>query len=822
MGMADSDSVVSAREKGAWIGALLLTAAGFVLLVLLVQRAPATMSSAPWLTMWLELATLSLAGALLLSWLLLRRTPIKLTSAIGLVSLFLSFLVLAALQPTPYTLDGISGDQGLYTAYVTKFATYAGNVDAIYGDLPAFYPPLYFYLLGRAADWLTLEPFRLLKMGLLTTTLLLPFALAWIWRRLVDLPYAAAAAFVLLLEPQWYKPAEWLTMVLFVPWWLHWVENVHGHRPQSRAAQWRWWLVGGLIGALIFQSYYYWFFVGGLSLLGQVGWGLVRPTGRAAVRKLLTNALPMLASSAILSVLYWGPYLYSMARSGGWHVLQNRWIAEGKLPLPLPFAEATPVALLLLLGLLYLAATATTSPVVRSLLCFLVAVYGWLAVGYAGMLADLPLLTFRAYPLATYLPALGLAFGLAHLWQGPWPAIGSTTSRTLVRVTATCAVVVVLLLAQTAVVAWLKNEDVPKAVTLTYPDAQLAALDAAMTDGYRDKTILLSRDYVAAIAYRPFFAFLAWSAHYSHPAAHFYDRLDLLEGLTTVHSPALFAAALFDNRYAYLDGLLLRPVDGGWTLTFLDDNYPNRNVQRTLIFAADNLAAPYFAATTAGEWTLLTPQPDAEPLPPLTLQAMADASAAQVALSYALLQRFGRHLDLPDQAALQIAVQQRLATASLAEVPLATLADLYQVAAPPLRDQVYAALVANLPHAHQQLLTDQIGAEKVRLLGVAQEAAAGEQPAQLVIYLEVLAQPDWDYSLWLHAERAGETVNLDFAPLWPTSTWQPGQIVRLTRPLPLAAGTYALTFGFWRSAEDVRLVQPSGEVGVALGEVTIP
>jgi len=810
-----------AGEWQAWLWALGATIVGFGLLNLLIHGTPLLLPMEPWLTMWLELSLLVAVGLLLCLWMTPWHTTLKLALSVSVVSMLLTFIVLATLKTTPYTLDALSGDQGLYTAYVTKFATYAGNVDAIYADLPAFYPPLYFYLLGRIAAWLHLEPFTLLKVGLLATTLALPLLVSWSWRRLVSLPFAVATAFTLLVEQQWYKPAEWVTMVLFVPWWLYYVENCASRSFHTHWARWRWWFVGGLLGAILFQGYYYWFFIGGVSLLLQLLRNALQQSTRKHVGGLLSTAVPMLVSAAIFSSIYWWPYLASMAQSGGWQILQNRWIAVGELTMPLPFAEENFTAIALLIGLLYLAVAAQDNRVMRSLLYFLVAVYGWFALGYVGLLAATPLLSFRAYPLATYLAALGLAFAVVHLWQSR--AVLTTGHHTFsaARVSATFGIVFVLFFGQNTVLTWLKNEDVPKAVAMRYPAAQMTALDEAVGNSYRDKTILLSRDYVDWIAYRPFFSFLSWSAHYSHPAAHFYERLALLEKVTTVHSSQLFAAALFYNRYDHIEHLLLKSAPDSWQMTFLDDNFPNRNRQRTLSFAKTNLTAPYFTEIPAGERILLTPDYSVEPIlnwPNLDRSSVAFMDAVTI---YSLVSGFGEHLAGSHLEALQKEAGALLAEADLSLLPIETLLDLYQFAEEPLRTEAYKTLAANFIQPLSQPLTDQNGVPKLQMLGYSARRATAEQPFTVSIYLEVLDTLERDYTIWFHAIREGEKHDLDFTPVLPTTTWLPGQVLILQRTLSLAPHSYELLFGFWHSAEDVRLVLPSGEVGIALGAMDI-
>ena len=131
----------------------------------------------------------------------------------------------------------------------------------------------------------------------------------------------------------------------------------------------------------------------------------------------LRNAMGMLASAALFSSIYWGPYLYSMYATGGWDPLQNRWLSDGKLPLPLPFLDNSVEGVFLLGGLLYLVLSVGSNRVSRSLLNLVIAVYVWAMLGYVGILTDHPLLTFRAYPVIDYLLALAASLALLRGWQ---------------------------------------------------------------------------------------------------------------------------------------------------------------------------------------------------------------------------------------------------------------------------------------------------------------------------------------------------------------------------------------------------------------------
>ncbi len=791
-------------------------------LYFLIEHAPVTIATHPWLDVWLEVALVTLVGLLLLIFALPLRDPLRFELAVGVVSLFLTATLALVLKNTEFTVGAVTGDQRFYTYSVTKFATYAGYVDAVYRDLPTFYPPLYYYILGRLAALFHIEPFHIMKTGLLVTTFAMPYFSTWLWRRVVDYKLAVAAAFVLLFYQLWFKPAEWLTLVLFIPWWLYWVEDVRQQRPTQWRKQMRWWLIGGLLGALLFQTYYYWFFIGGVSLVLKLAVAWLKRAKDTVWQLNIRNAIMMLASAALLSSFYWGPYLYSMYTTGGWDPLQNRWLSDGKIPLPLPFLDESISGVLLLSGLIYLVLSAGGNRVSRSLLNLVIAVYIWAALGYVGILTDHPLLTFRAYPVIDYLLALAALLGLLRLWhENLWQRLVPAATVNFRQLAPALIVILLLFFGQETINALLKDDNVQKALDAHVPQAQLAALDKLTNQQYLNKDILLGNNYADLLAYRPLYTFIPWTATFSHPAGLLHDRADFLERLATTTDPALFAAAFMNNRYSKLDYVLLDPKDNAWQFSFKDINFPNRTVSRVINFAAPLLAQPYFQAQSEAGLTLFTPIYANNPISISTLNQAATAPITQTVMIYALTSTFGPHIDWPNRAALRTQAEQVLLKIDVTALPLAALLDLDQAADGALAEKIRAALLAKLPQKLDVVLADPSGGKKLHVVGYQLQPAADQKTA-LTIYFEVLAPMDQDYTLWLHADQAGTQKNFDHDPAIWTSAWRTGKIYRDVTVLDVDPGLYKLSFGLWRSAEDVRLVQPSGDVGVELGEHALP
>lgn len=157
---------------------------------------------------------------------------------------------------TPYGLNAYWGDMQFRIAMILKFIGFLKPGDFYYKALPAFYPPLYYFLLSVYARLFTIEAYKMLKIGSMLIYAFGPFLLYFFWRKLVS-PFQA---FLVTLSTFLIcsfsgssiqsVPHAFLANSFFIPWWLFFVERI-GHSRKS----WRFYLEGGIIGAAIFSTY---------------------------------------------------------------------------------------------------------------------------------------------------------------------------------------------------------------------------------------------------------------------------------------------------------------------------------------------------------------------------------------------------------------------------------------------------------------------------------------------------------------------------------------------------------------------------------------
>jgi galactan 5-O-arabinofuranosyltransferase len=558
-------------------------------------------------------AGLVLLGAAVWAWSVRRGRPWGGWLVPVVVGVVAAVTVAGALAGTPYAPGGIDSDQSFRTAAITRYADTWRTVDFTYRGLPAFYPPAYFWVLGRLADLTGLEPWRMAKPGTVAAALLVPLVTYLLWRRLVGGGTAALVAVVPLVVDSVFEPYAWLVLFAIVPWWLEVVAGVRrAGRPPGNP------LLLGVVGAVLFLTYHYFFFVAALALLIH----LVVARGRGAGRTALVLGVAVAAAA-----VYWLPLAVSMQRAGRVESLANRWFSPGHADLPLPMVEPSVTGAVALLGLGYLVWTVRRDPLSRGLLVLLAAAYAWYLLGAVAALLDAPLLSFRGKPLVSVVLVTAGVLGLVRLagWAATRFPAGDVR-----RVWWVVGLVLVVFAGQEFVTAVRTSPPVEVAHSTPLPGGGLppgaspAALEArtaragapveapdppadalrqVIDERYRGpgQPVLLS-DRVDIVAFYPYFGFLQWNAHYAHPASGFSRRVALLESLAGAGDPDALAAGARANPYDPIDVFVLRVEGDHAVLRFAADAFPHGTRTEVIRFPLALFSQERFEVVTAGDY----------------------------------------------------------------------------------------------------------------------------------------------------------------------------------------------------------------------------
>ncbi len=444
--------------------------------------------------------------------------------------------------------------------------------DFYYKDLPTFYPPLYYFLQSLYARIFSVEAYKMAKIGQMLIFALLPFILFYFWRRIVTpLQAGLITLFAFLYSNyagslQYFSPHSFVAYALFIPWWLFYIERI-----TKPVATWKFYISGGIIGALLFATYFYAFFIGAVWLFlrftyVQLSRRRSRPGGYS-----LAGALRVLAASALFSAPYWLPVIFSIVKNG---IDRSRggWYHIGYPGIDFQFIIFSFEGLALLIGIIFIFRR-VQRPLNLSLAVFVLTV---LIIHFLGSLSG----------------ALGISINLAKstdlfTHQLAAPIIGLWLTglyrkeklfHSTIRVTPIliCALLLVFMNNLSGIA---KSDATKKARTADVPNWNTDYEEMQARKG----SVFLNGNYEFQSFY-PVYSFLTLNELYSHPASRYFQRYEFLYHLQSIKDPYLFNLFLQHNIFDKVDFFMPQNIDGKVGVRAAFSNYPNKGYIKTLRF----------------------------------------------------------------------------------------------------------------------------------------------------------------------------------------------------------------------------------------------
>ncbi|MDQ3302823.1 MAG: arabinofuranosyltransferase [Actinomycetota bacterium] len=547
----------------------------------------------------------------------LRTWAPDITVALG--AAFTGAILAAALHGSVYPAWG--WDVKFRVQAVARFSETWDLVDVSYRGLPAFYPPLMPWLVGRAAALFELAPYSAWKHASIVMTFTVPLLSYLLWRRIIG---PAVAALVSVGAPLtisvgatlalFYKPDAWLVLFVVIPWWL---DAVYGlRRPEVRALPLR---THGLIGAALFCTYYYFFFILALALaLLPVLDRLHPPANPRPWRR----RLALLGIAAGLSAVYWLPLLMSILEAREPASLQNLWFTKEHTELAVNVFDGSVVGFLMLGGLVHLAWTFRRQRLSAGLLLLLAGGYAWYVLGFFLAAAGRPVLAFKA---AEFVEPILVIAGI----RAASALVGEATARSsrsdVERVAAVVGVALAFVLGQAYVDDQVADSHIGASHAETRPDgvrqpyapatvkaddvpaARMIELVWAMHEDEDPPVVLSSRSDFLRIS--PLYTFNPWHAIYAHPAGEFLARLSFTRRLARERNSQRFAALARTNRFDSIDVFVLKSLARGRLLYEVDSmDFPRPRRKVRIAFSRDQFDSATWQTIQVGEWFMAVPR----------------------------------------------------------------------------------------------------------------------------------------------------------------------------------------------------------------------
>ncbi len=575
-----------------------------------------------------QAAGLALVVAPALAWLLTRRGRLAHHTAAALTGCVLPLLTLIALHGTDWYFAGPTGDQSFRLEYVTRFASHLTSLTDYTYDVPAFYSPGWFWVVGAAAAVTGVAAWQAYTWVAVATTYLAVVLAFLLWRRSFGTRTSALLVTVTaiglpaeslpwlghdtLLLAGAYEPYGFL-VALSLPALLTWWST-------REAASWR---RGVLLGVALAVAAWLYLLYAAVAVVA-----VLLLTGRRWRERQRWREVAVAGATSVVLVLPWlGSFLVHWVRAGRPRALATTYVAPGSFvrlvsPVASPWfllAAVGAVAVVALRGphgvrvrgCTALAVAVVVLAVVQVLVgqrgggllferLLLVLGVTLLAAGTLAVLAVLPVLRARLGHLDGMLPARPLAAGVLGLS---------------------------LLVALSAhAEEWVSQSQLrTPAFDTPYPDGRLPALAGAgartaaagqpsvealaaavrsvTAEAGRSPTTPVLTDDIPLLALTPLYGYQQWWELYASPLGRYSERRAYLESLAGRSSDDVVQALQRDADAPTVfvlrsDGGSVRYASLGW------DPASGTSSSWSVALPADVFSRPAFVTRAVGGWTV--------------------------------------------------------------------------------------------------------------------------------------------------------------------------------------------------------------------------
>lgn len=524
----------------------------------------------------------------------------------------LSSVLVISLAATPLGVQATSADQSFRSVIMERYSLSALPTDFGYDGHGSFYPPLWFWLAGRAGALLGLPGWEMMKWAQIATAFCVPLLALLFWRRVVGLQLAALVAIVSTLAvPDVIKGDEWLSLAIMLPWWIDAFADVRGPDVRRRPA----WVHGLVAGAML--SLYTAFFLPAALATLIVAVRAIRAGSWAPV---LRRWAVIVAVGLVVWAWVWVPAVIERLTGPPYDSAQLRWFGNANaVPAPVTLSV---VGVLALLGIAALAWCAPRLPVLRRVAIFAAAVLVVLVVGLVVTAAGHPILVQKTYLIIQHTLVVAAVIGSAQAVRviARSPSRRDSVTRTAVALVAAVAVTLALGYLDDTV----RTERLALAYNTRLPDGSVSryAPDPAGSRASADDVaavidraapvgtpVVLSSRYDLFV-YSGYWNFQQFTDSYAHPHSRYTERDALITRMGQTTDPRQMHTLLTENSIERVDALVLIRDRG--SLVRWDhrvNRFPYGTVVADVTFDQGAFTDPdLFETTWVGNWLVVLPR----------------------------------------------------------------------------------------------------------------------------------------------------------------------------------------------------------------------
>ncbi|MCX6740735.1 MAG: arabinofuranosyltransferase [Candidatus Parcubacteria bacterium] len=467
-----------------------------------------------------------------------------------------------------------NGDELFTGAFLTRVLNGQIFSDFYYTNLAPFYPPLYFWVTGTISRLVTSNAITAAKIGILGT-ILIWFIGSYFWQKLFWNKLDQARDKIAIYK----SPRFWLLFPIIYFISLDF-DNIIVKPYETIPAlfsviligiiadsfsweKWNWknYCFLGVSAGLLFLTYYFWWFI---LIPAMFFLALTSRTKILNIKRIILLGFAIFAISSIYII----PLFLNYSHFG-----MENWQAVFFVPTDFitfaPWQSLSLKSLIFLAGIIGLIAFAQEKFIKANLIV--------LATCFIYQFINLIIYTFNAKPLQCQKPFLflggatlcvGATYLVIYIWNNYLK-----TSETK-KIAALCAIVIFLPLLP--MIKFIDDPVIPEQIekNLIVSDFKiLAQIIEKDIPGYKTMNWLTSGTPEINL-YIPLNYYIAHNPHFSHPAAIYSRRLDLIQKISSAKTPEEFNEILNESK-PLITGLILIKDKENYPLSYWRDNYPN-------------------------------------------------------------------------------------------------------------------------------------------------------------------------------------------------------------------------------------------------------
>ncbi|PIZ95358.1 MAG: hypothetical protein COX81_00965 [Candidatus Magasanikbacteria bacterium CG_4_10_14_0_2_um_filter_37_12] len=501
---------------------------------------------------------------------------------------------------------GLQGDEITVAAMYNTFAHVGLWSDFAFHNLPAFYPPGYFWLFAILGNWFGWNGIQIAKVATATFFLFFPIVIYFFCKileekkKIVDnltyLVFIFLAPLIIMstlgIDLLIGKPYEIVSAVLTIFWTIALYVHI-----LTKKLSWKEVLSFGIIAGVIFMLYYLWLVFAGMVFIIQMFF-----LKRTKIFPYLLDLIKVALVGIIVALPFILPLVLTYINVGmeSW---QTAFYIPANSKLWLPITQfGSSANIILFVGFIsILWYSRETIP--RLLLSFLGAAFLWWGLGlFLLLFFSTPFQEFRGfYVLSPVVVSIGAAYGISRFWQFFKEKRDIHGQQVLMFVG-------VLLLGAHAIFGFFVDDPIVQQnaiISKTLPENVFTLVEVLKTLPEADSLVTL-HSVPQILAFFPINHYLYFNQNNTHPAAIFSVRFATISALELATSSKEAYNIVTSAPYGPIDQFIFYKQDGLYTLYFHLDKPIQGIEERKISFSQELFSATYFEKVyDSGHYTIL-------------------------------------------------------------------------------------------------------------------------------------------------------------------------------------------------------------------------